>query len=47
MEEVYEYVVVKGDGEEWKRLNRKVEDIEGDLVGLKKVVYEMEGMEVV
>lgn len=46
MEEVYEYVAAKGDGEEWKRLNRKVEDIEGDLAGLKKVVHEMEGMEV-
>lgn len=46
MEEAYEYVAAKGDGEEWKRLNRKVEDIEGDLAGLKKVVHEMEGMEV-
>lgn len=46
MEEVHEYVAAKSDGEEWKRLNRKIGDIEGDLAGLKRVLHEMEGMEV-
>ncbi|OWZ55346.1 hypothetical protein C361_00768 [Cryptococcus neoformans Tu259-1] len=46
MGEVHEYVTAKGDGEEWKRLNRKVEDIERDLAGLKRVVHEMEGMQI-
>ncbi|ODN82765.1 hypothetical protein L202_01043 [Cryptococcus amylolentus CBS 6039] len=38
------YVKHKEEGDEWKRLERKVGEVEADLAGLKRVLHSLEGM---
>ncbi|WVQ70629.1 hypothetical protein IAR50_000149 [Cryptococcus sp. DSM 104548] len=44
LSEAEEYVKHKQEGDEWKRLERKIGEVEADLAGLKRVVHSLEGM---
>ncbi|WVR08464.1 hypothetical protein IAU60_005519 [Kwoniella sp. DSM 27419] len=48
MDEVREYLDVKGGEEDegWKRLKRRVGEVENDLAEVKRVIHESEGMQV-